>query len=268
MTAANKKECILSGRVAVVTGASRGIGRAVAIRLAEAGCKLAVFGRQMDTLLPIKEQIESIQTACFAAKCDVSDFAELEKCLNDAQTALGSISILVNNAGIYATQPVQNHELALWQQTMNTNLTSAMLASRHVLTGMIKDSWGRIVNISSISGKQAEAYGAAYSASKFGMIGLTQALALEVARHGITVNAVCPGWVNTDMATKQLEDDTWCGLNKIDRHESIEIARLSIPTERFVEPEEVAHLVSFLCSPEAGSITGQSINICGGLSIH
>ena len=127
---------------------------------------------------------------------------------------------------------------------------------------------GRIVNISSISGKSGEPYGAAYSSSKFAMIGLTQSLALEVARHGITVNAVCPGWVETDMAYEQLTDRRWCELNSLPVEDSVEIARLSIPREKFVKAEEVAALVRFLCSEDAQSITGQAINICGGLSLH
>jgi ketoreductase len=133
---------------------------------------------------------------------------------------------------------------------------------------MIGKAWGRIVNISSVSGKTAEAYGAAYSASKFGIIGLTQALALEVAKSGITVNAICPGWVRTDMAIEQLQDPKWCGLNEIDQSQSVEIARLSIPQNRFLESEEVADLALFLCSNQARSITGQAINICGGLSLR
>jgi ketoreductase len=132
---------------------------------------------------------------------------------------------------------------------------------------MIERKWGRIINISSISGQKAEAYGTAYSASKFGLIGVTQSLALELARHGITVNSVCPGWVETDMAQEQINDPEWCRLNDINPEESLDIARLSVPQMRLIQPDEVAGLVGYLCSDRAKGITGQAINICGGLSI-
>jgi ketoreductase len=133
---------------------------------------------------------------------------------------------------------------------------------------MVERGWGRIINISSISGKTAEIWGSAYSASKFGMIGLTQALALEVARHNITVNAVCPGWVLTEMATEQLQDPQYCELTGSDPKDAIANAAYSVPQQRMIEPEEVAALVAFLASDRARGITGQAINICGGLSLH
>ena len=133
---------------------------------------------------------------------------------------------------------------------------------------MIELNWGRIINISSVSGKVGEIWGSAYSASKFALIGFTQSLSLEVARNGITVNAVCPGWVDTEMAKGQLEDPQWCKLNSVDPSESLSNACFSVPQMRFIEPSEVAALVVFLASVAARGITGQSINICGGLSLH
>ena len=217
----------------------------------------------------MQKELEDAGVEAFSGAFDIADNDQLEKFLQQTSDKFGApISILVNNAGIYATQPLQNHPLEEWRNIIETNLTGTMRACRFVLPAMIAMNSGRIVNISSISGKSGEPYGAAYSSSKFAMIGLTQSLALEVARHGITVNAVCPGWVETDMAYEQLTDRRWCELNNLPVEDSVEIARLSIPREKFVKAEEVAALVRFLCSEEAQSITGQAINICGGLSIH
>ncbi|CAN5298126.1 3-oxoacyl-ACP reductase [soil metagenome] len=258
----------LAHKKALITGAGRGIGRAVAITLAQSGCAVALLGRQEARLAAVSKEIYElvgVETPYFLA--DVSRSDELEGALGLAQTQFGNIDILINNAGIYRTEAVDNHGLESWRQILETNLTSAVVSSKICLPAMIAQNWGRIVNISSISGKHAEAYGAAYSASKFALIGLTQATALEQARNGITVNAVCPGWVATDMAYTQINDPLWCDLNQIEAEQSLEIARLSVPQMRLVEPAEVAGLVVYLCTPEAAAITGQAINICGGLSI-
>lgn len=259
----------LTGKVALVTGASRGIGKAIALELASEGANVAIIARDKVSLDSVKKQIEvlSPNSSSLAVSCDLSKPNSLENAISEVQKKLGTVSILVNNCGIYKTQEVRDHSLSVWSETIETNLTSALRAARCVLDGMIEEGWGRIINISSISGKQGEAYGAAYSATKFGLIGLTQSLALEVATKGITVNAVCPGWVDTDMAQNQLHDEEWCKLNNIDPMQSKEIARLSIPQQRFVEPEEVASFVAYLCSERARSITGQAVNICGGLSL-
>lgn len=259
---------IFKGRTALVTGASRGIGREIALTLARAGANVAILSRNIAQLETLKAEIEATGNRCFARGCDVKNVEDLDLFVKEATSYIGTFTILINNAGIYATEPLLNHSLETWHDVMNTNLTAAAWISRTLLPGMIATGWGRIVNISSISGKNGEAYGSAYSASKFGMIGLTESAALEVARHGITVNAVCPGWVRTEMAEHQLTDEKWCDLNDIPSKESIEIARLSIPQQRFIEAAEVASLVRFLCSDDAKGITGQAINICGGLSLH
>lgn len=259
----------LAGKVALVTGASRGIGKAIALELAREGANVSVIARDKESLERVKREIDRLspQSSSLAISCDLSKPNSLESAISDVEKKLATVSILVNNCGIYKTQEVRDHSLSVWSEIIDTNLTSALRAARSVLDGMIQQGWGRIINISSISGKQGEAYGAAYSATKFGLIGLTQSLALEVATKGITVNAVCPGWVDTDMAQNQLHDEEWCKLNNIDPTQSKEIARLSIPQQRFVEPEEVASLVAYLCSEKARSITGQAVNICGGLSL-
>lgn len=259
----------LASKKALITGAGRGIGRAVAIALTQAGCSVALLGRQEARLIAVSNEIKDlvgVQAPYFVA--DVGHAEELERAIKLVQTNFGSVDILVNNAGIYRTEAVDHHDIASWREVLETNLTSAVVTSKACLPAMIAQSWGRIVNVSSISGKHAEAYGAAYSASKFALIGLTQATALEQARHGVTVNAVCPGWVATDMAFAQINDPLWCELNQIESEQSLEITRLSVPQMRLVEPSEVAGLVVYLCTPEAAAITGQAINICGGLSIQ
>jgi len=172
----------------------------------------------------------------------------------------------VNNAGTFALDSVNNKNRKVWDETLSVHLTAAYELSCYLSQSMIKKKWGRIVNISSMSA-QGELHALSYSAAKAGLIGLSQALALELARDGITVNTICPGWVETDMALNQLNDPQWCELNNIDPKHSLEIARLSSPQERMLAADEIAHLTAFLCSQEAQGITGQSIKICGGLSL-
>jgi 3-hydroxybutyrate dehydrogenase len=261
-------QMIFKDKVVCITGASRGIGRAIALAFADQGASLIIISRDNHSLDLVKEQIESKGRLCQAIACDVRASEELRVKLAKVVSSLGAIDVLINNAGIYKTESVQGHSKATWDDTIAINLTAAFFLCQNVIASMISRNWGRIVNISSVSGKAAEAYGAAYSATKFGIIGLTQALALEVAQSGVTVNAICPGWVLTDMASQQLEDPKWCALNDIEQSQSVEIARLSIPQQRFVKSEEVADLAVFLCSNQAKSITGQAINICGGLSLR
>lgn len=260
-------QTIQPGQAAYITGASRGIGRALAERLAQDGFDIALFARSEDLLSKLEGDFSKYNVQVRAFPVDVSDAPAFIAALERARANIGPASVLINNAGVYYTQSVEGHSVDLFREVLETNLTAALNACQFVVAGMKSRGWGRIVNISSISGKVAEAYGAAYSASKFGMIGLTQSLALEVAEYGITANAVCPGWVATEMARTQLRDETWCKLNQLEVSQSEEIARLSVPQKRLIQPEEVAHLVSFLCSENARGITGQSINICGGLSL-
>jgi NAD(P)-dependent dehydrogenase (short-subunit alcohol dehydrogenase family) len=258
----------LSGRVALVTGGTRGIGFQIALSLARAGADLSICGLNEDRLKEIEQYFSKIGIQILASPCDVRDEIQVNRLISHTIDSKGSVDILVNNAGIYRTQTVQGHPLDVWNEVLETNLTGAMLVSREVIDGMVSRNWGRIINISSVSGKVGELAGSAYSASKFGMIGLTQSLALELARHAITVNAVCPGWVLTDLAKDQLTDLNWCDSNSIDPPQSIEIARLSIPQMEFTRAEDVASLVTYLCGHSARGITGQAINICGGLSLH
>lgn len=258
----------LRGKVCLVTGASRGIGYAIAMAFARQGVKLIIQARDKVRLERAAEKLLEIGSEeLLSQPLDVSDESAIKASIEEINQRFGKIDILVNNAGIYKTSAVESHPTGLWEQILDTNLKAPFIYSREVLPAMRKQKWGRIINISSISGKHAEIHGAAYSASKFGLIGLTQSLALELAADGITANAICPGWVNTDMSTEQLQDPQWCELNSIDPHESIDIARLSVPQMRFIEPDEVADLAVYLASEGGRGITGQAINICGGMCL-
>lgn len=237
--------------------------------MAAQGALVAIISRNLTALTRTQGEVEALtKGTCLTYTCDVGEPDTLESVIERIQDVYGRLDIIVNNAGTFSATALVSQDLESWRNVLEVNLTAAMRATKAALPLMIERKWGRIVNISSISGKSGEPYGAAYSASKFGMIGMTQSLALEVARSGITVNAVCPGWVDTDMARDQLNDEEWCRLNNMEREHSLENARLSVPQERFIEPSEVANLVSYLCSDSARGITGQAINICGGLSLH
>ncbi len=257
----------LFGKVVLVTGASRGIGRAIALAFAERGARLVIQARSRERLESVASEIRALGAEALSQTLDVKDEDAVTDSLAEVRKKFGSVQILVNNAGIYHTVPLAGHPSSLWNEIINTNLTSAFVYSREVAPAMVSSAWGRIINISSISGKRAEIHGAAYSASKFALIGLSQSLALEFANAGITVNAICPGWVNTEMALGQLADPDWCKLNSVNAEESMEIARLSVPLMRFIEPEEVADLAVYLASDAGRGITGQAINVCGGMCL-
>jgi NAD(P)-dependent dehydrogenase (short-subunit alcohol dehydrogenase family) len=258
----------LQDKVALVTGGSRGIGKAIAKSLSERGAKIVLHARNHEQLERTKREIEEQGGNCSIYAVDVRNEQSIVDSLAEiSKVHPGGIDILVNNAGVYHTAPVKDHASELWFDTIATNLSAPFFYCRSILPEMIARKWGRIINISSISGRTGEIHGAAYCASKFGLIGLTQSLALEAAADGVTVNAVCPGWVDTDMSRQQLNDENWCKLSAVNPSESMELARLSVPQMRFIEPGEVGEVVGFLCSNAARGITGQSINVCGGMCL-
>jgi 3-hydroxybutyrate dehydrogenase len=261
------KEESLVGKTALVTGASRGIGRAIALGLAARGARLAICARQELPLRPVKEEIEKCGTTCCIMACDLAREDEIRRKFGSVLQTLGKVDVLINNAGIIKVHSTEDTPDNGWQETLRVNLGAAMTLSDLVLQSMQASGWGRIVNISSISGTIGEAFAIAYAASKAALNGATVALALQAARYGVTVNAICPGWVDTDMSRQQLSDENWCKLSGISPEESLQIARLSSPQERFIEPEEIGELVAFICSERAKSITGQMITVCGGLSL-
>lgn len=258
----------LADKIVVVTGASRGIGRSIAQVFAAAGATVHGIARSVENLDSLASSILGAGGQCFTHACDVSELDDLQSVMNQILSQSEGVDILINNAGIYSTSAVRNMELSQWSSTMNINCSAAFVATRAVIEQMIQRKSGRVLFISSISGKNAEPYGAAYSSSKFAMLGLMQSLALEVAPYGITSNAICPGWVDTEMAHRQINDELWCSLNQLDPKISEEITRLSVPQERLIDPLEVSQLALYLCSDAARGITGQAINICGGLSIR
>lgn len=258
-------------RQVLITGASRGIGAAIAEAFARGGADLLLLAFNEDRLQAKASELASLypNSKITSRAVDLSQPEKAEQTLREIQASAGAVHIVVNNAGIYRTASVAGHDLRLWQETMDTNLTSALLTMSIFLPPMLEAGWGRVINISSISGQTAEAHGSAYSASKFAMIGLSQAAALETANKGVTVNAVCPGWVRTDLAVKQIESPQWRELTGMpgSAEDSMDFTLLSVPQERFIEASEVAELVTYLASESARGITGQAINICGGLSI-
>ena len=242
----------LEGRVALVTGASQGIGRACALGLAGHGAKLALAARNQQKLDELARQITSQggQAAVFAI--DVADEEQIKSGIKSVIAQFGKIDILVNNAGITRDQLVMRMKRADWDAVMNTNLTSAYLCTQQVIGSMLKQRWGRIINITSVFGQTGQAGQANYASSKAGLIGLTMAIAREVASRNITCNAVAPGFIETGM-TSVLNDEFKQNALKM------------IPLGRVGMPEDVANAVSFLASEDASYITGHVLNVNGGM---
>ncbi|MBY0551049.1 MAG: SDR family oxidoreductase [Candidatus Obscuribacterales bacterium] len=258
----------LSGKVALITGGSKGIGLAIARRLSASGAAVILHARTRSELEKARAEIETSGGRCVVATVDARNEQAIQSSISAlAEEFPGGVDVLINNAGIYKTSSVVDQPTEDWDNTIKTNLYGPFFYSRAVLPSMTHNGWGRIINISSISGRTGEIHAAAYSASKFGLNGFTQSLAMEVAAKGITVNAVCPGWVDTAMSREQLNDENWCKLSAVAPSESMDIARLSVPQMRFIEPSEVAELVFWLCTDAARGITGQSMNICGGMCL-
>jgi 3-oxoacyl-[acyl-carrier protein] reductase len=242
----------LSGRVAFITGASQGIGYACARKLAESGATLAVAARNQHKLEELVAQIAGAGGQAAAFVMDVGDEEQIKSAMKAAIAQFGKIDILVNNAGITRDQLVMRMKRADWDSVLNTNLTSAYLCSQQVMSSMLKQRWGRIINISSIFGQMGQAGQANYAASKAGLIGLTMAIAREVGSRGITSNAVAPGFIETAMTE---------GLSE----ELKQTALKMIPLGRIGNVEDVANAVRFLASDEASYITGQVLSVNGGM---
>lgn len=242
----------LAGRVALVTGASQGIGYACARALAQAGATVAVAARTQQKLDELVAEIAAGGGQAAAFTMDVSNEDEVKTQIKRAIAQLGKIDILVNNAGITRDQLVMRMKRADWDAVLNTNLTSAYLCIQQVIPTMLKQRWGRIINISSVFGQMGQAGQANYAASKAGLIGLTMAIAREVASRNITCNAVAPGFIETSMTAALSEEFKQNAVKQI-------------PLGRVGTSEDVASAVTFLASEEASYITGQVLGVNGGL---
>jgi 3-oxoacyl-[acyl-carrier protein] reductase len=240
------------GRVALVTGASQGIGHACALALAREGVSVAVTARNREKLDELVGAITASGGKATAFVMDVADEEQAKSAIKAALTHFGKIDILVNNAGITRDQLVLRMKRADWDTVLNTNLTSAFLCIQQVIPSMLKQRWGRIISVTSVFGQMGQSGQTNYAASKAGLIGLTMAMAREVASRNITCNAVAPGFIDTNM-TAVLSD------------EFKQTAVKSIPLGRVGSPEDVASAVRFLASDEAGYITGHVLNVNGGL---
>ncbi|HUH39295.1 MAG TPA: SDR family NAD(P)-dependent oxidoreductase [Castellaniella sp.] len=244
---------------ALVTGGGRGIGAAIALRLVAQGLHVTVLGRNPATVQALAAQDPDHLQAVAA---DVAQAGQLAQALESARERFGPIQVLINNAGQAVSAPFLKTDLALWQRMLDVNLTGTMLCTQAVLPDMLAGQWGRIVNVASTAGQTGYAYVSAYCAAKHGVVGLTRALALELATKGITVNAVCPGYTDTDIVREGIARAVAKTGRSADdiRAEFIK----SNPQGRLVLPAEVADTVAWLCGADAGSVTGQSISVSGG----
>ncbi|MEJ6006723.1 SDR family NAD(P)-dependent oxidoreductase [Paucibacter sp. AS339] len=253
----NKLPNSLQGLHAVVTGGGSGIGAAVARSLLEAGVSVTLMGRNLDRL---QGQVAGLM-ALGPVDCCVVDVSD-EASVKAAFSTLSRIDILVNNAGQAETAPLAKTSLALWQNMLGVNLTGTFLCSREVLPGMVERGFGRIINVASTAALTGYAYVAAYCAAKHGVLGLTRAMAQELAKKGVTVNAVCPGYTETDIVERAVANI----VGKTGR--SAEQARAELaagnPQGRLVQPQEVASAVLWLARPDSAAMNGQSIAVCGG----
>ncbi len=248
----------LHNKHVVITGGGRGIGAAITDSLSSAGAKVTIMGRNMPLL---EDKAKTLQN-CIAVQCDVTDEASVADAFKAATDKYGPVDILVNNAGAAHSIPFKKTDRAHFQKMLDVNLIGPYLCIQAVLQEMIDKKYGRIINIASTAALKGYGYVMAYTAAKHGVLGLTRALALEIATKGVTVNAVCPGFTETDIARDAIRNI----VEKTGRTEDEAIAELTVhnPQKRLIQPEEVAASVLWLCGDSSASITGQAIAVAGG----
>ena len=253
----------LAGRHAVVTGASRGLGAVIAAALVAAGARVSLLARNQARLSQVAERLGAGSARALTA--DVTDGAAVRAALAAARAAFGPVHLLINNAGQAVSAKFTDTDEALWNRIIAVNLTGAYLCAHECVADMLEARFGRIVNIASVAGLQGAPYISAYAASKHALIGLTRSLALEYATQNLTVNAICPGYTDTEMVRSAVGNI----VHKTGRSEDDALAALiaTNPQRRLIQPEEVAHAVMWLACPGTESITGQSIVLSGG-AVH
>jgi NAD(P)-dependent dehydrogenase (short-subunit alcohol dehydrogenase family) len=251
---------VLTGRHAVVTGASRGIGAVVAAELAARGARVSLIARDTASLAQVGAQIGTEKSLEIGA--DITDAASVHHAFTTARARFGPVHILINNAGQAASAKFTKTEPALWNRILAVNVTGTYLCSLEAVPDMLHEKFGRIVNIASIAGLRGAPYISAYATSKHAVIGFTRSLALEYARENLTVNAICPGYTDTEMVRQAIANIR----TKTGRSEAEALAALvaTNPQGRLIAPAEIAHAVIYLVTPGAESVTGQSLIIAGG----
>lgn len=252
----------LEGKRAVVTGAGKGIGRSIALALAEAGADVAVTARTASDLEQLASEIRDLGRRATFVTCDVTDLAQVQHMATTLLEGLGGLDILVNNAGNAGSHKMLNHPDELWHHMLAINLTSVYYVTKAVLPTLTEQRSGRIINIASIASRIGSSYIAAYTASKHGVLGLTRALAAEMLPYNITVNAICPGYVNTPMTDASVSNIiTRTGMAE---EQARAVLEKSSPLNRLIAPAEVAAIAIFLALDINKGLTGQAINIDGG----
>ena len=252
----------LKDKVAVVTGGGSGIGLAITRAFLEEGAAVMIGSRDPHHYETVGEKLQSEGFRISVSPLDVTDPKSVKRFVAETAGRLGPIDILVNNAGVSGQNPIDREEDDRWDRILQTNLTGTYFVTKQVLKEMKEHAHGRIINLSSVLGKFGVAGYTAYCTSKHGIIGLTRSLALEVVSRGITVNAICPGWVETAMAKQGLRE--WAEAAQLSEEEVRRQATAVIPLKRFTEAAEVAGLAVYLASEASQAMTGQAINICGG----
>ena len=257
----------LIGRTAIVTGAGSGIGAAIAEELAQAGAVVFVQDLRPEAAAAVVERIRTVAGVADAVGGDVSNSDDVRSIVDDMLHKYERIDILVNNAGVQHVAPIERFPLAEWSRLLGVLLTGPFLLTQVVLSPMRRQQWGRIINIASINGKRGDPGKVAYCSAKHGLVGLTRVAALETATDGITVNAICPGLVDTPLIQIQLDD--LAAMHGLAREDALaQVYLSSIPQKRMLDPQEIAVMARYLASEEARGITGQAINVSAGFIMH